>query len=354
VRQRLEEQIEMLESVLGYVLASAPGITADVLRRLPLEERQAIIAAKASASPGGDALSNGSPAATLSIYPGRTRDEARDEWRRSDLAMVIGPFLGLKTGEDAATATEEPDEFTVRDRVQKALHRRDKVLRFAGSQASQHASGSQSGHEAFASPGLEASHAAMPTREGSSHLWSPRNAGAPQASSPSMSSFAAITSAAQSSAGFNVPAPFSPFDSSSPGSMTSYSFSDARGQANAGPPPFAAQSPRRIWEHGGDAPNNNRLRDLSVASERRSVPLSDSAASMHMPPPSRIAGSSVYTSRQPDMQQRGAHGSTMDAPGPSAEPALLPLELEEEMDNLLHCYFNSFVSLCSGSCVCIC
>lgn len=344
VRQRLEEQIEMLESVLGFVLTTAPSVSVDVLRRLQLEERQAIIAAKSSASPAGDAVSNGSPAAMISIYPGRTRDEVRDEWRRSDLAMIIGPFLGLKTGEDAATATEEPDESSVRDRVHKALTWREKVLRYG---ASQHASGSQSGHDAFASPGLDASHAAaMPSREGSSHLWSPRNAGGLQAPSPSVSSFAAVTSAAQSSAGFNAQSGFSPFDNNSPGSMASYSFSDARGHAGAGPAPFAAQSPRRVWEHSGEAHNNSRLRDLSVASERRSAPLSDSAVSTQMPPPSRIAGSSTYTSRQPlDVQQRSAVNATINGAGAAAEPALLPLELEEEMDNLLHSYFNSFVSV---------
>lgn len=130
VRQKLEGQVESLESILGYMVDTYPQLCSDIARNLRLEDAEAsllnspqmnTLGAAASAS-----ASSSSVHATINIYPQFSRQDARDRWRISALAKAIAPSLGLNlAGEDEEDELYGKD--ALRNRIEEARMARSRL-----------------------------------------------------------------------------------------------------------------------------------------------------------------------------------------------------------------------------------
>ena len=103
MRQRLEGQIESLESILGYVVDSYPQVCVEAIKHLRLEDAEASLSS--SSQVFGGAFSTPSPSSSTlassgNIYPHYSKMNARELWRLSTFAKAIAPSLGLNLGID--------------------------------------------------------------------------------------------------------------------------------------------------------------------------------------------------------------------------------------------------------------
>ncbi|CEH11770.1 c6 transcription factor [Ceraceosorus bombacis] len=340
VRQRLEEQIEALESILGFLLDSFPSLTVDAVQRLVFDEKIALSASAAgrqSRPPDNDTPEVSSPKSDRgSFFPQQSRSQARDTWRQSDLATSVAPFLGLRipaTGEASNVLKEEEmSEAELRDELRRSAAARDSILRLSASQplkahqrnlASPHqvrpnpTSAQKSGSSSYNRPTPNAIPALSTSREGPSLTqqmqWS-HDASGSRTASPSFSRGSIF--------------PFSQarhVDESAQGSVGSWSaesISTARDAER-----FTRGRPR-----------------ASQTSVRQGSTSQLPSISSHLAPISRDAtwapGASLTTPRSdaPPLHSQQSPTATEDL----ANALALPAELEDEMDNLLDAYFTHF------------
>lgn len=128
VRQRLEGQIEILESILGYLVNTFPAMQQDALRTLRLDDGEAImlnLSQRGDSSNSGEGSSSRLPVGE--IFPQFDKAYAKELWRHSDLAKSIAPSMGLRLG----LQDEEEDlldHHFHRQRVEEAHRARSRLL----------------------------------------------------------------------------------------------------------------------------------------------------------------------------------------------------------------------------------
>jgi hypothetical protein len=132
VRQRLEGQVESLESILGYMADAYPHICSDVIRNLRLDDAEI---AMLNSLPQNSSMNTPSPTSSLvqssvHIYPHYSKQEARTRWRRSSFAKALAPSLGLTL---AAEVEDEEMFDSVRYRIEEARRAR---MRMTGGMSS--------------------------------------------------------------------------------------------------------------------------------------------------------------------------------------------------------------------------
>lgn len=128
VRQRLEGQIELLESILGYLVNTFPGIQQDALKLLRLDDGEAIMMNVAQRGDIGN-LGEGSNSRLPigEIFPQFDKAYAKEFWRHSDFAKSIAPSIGLRLGlHDEEEDLIEPNIH--RQRVEEAHRARSRLL----------------------------------------------------------------------------------------------------------------------------------------------------------------------------------------------------------------------------------
>lgn len=128
VRQRLEGQIEILESILGYLVNTFPVVQQDALRMLRLDDGEAIMLNLAQRGDLGSGVEGSSSRLPVGeIFPQFDRAYAKELWRHSDLAKSIAPSMGLRLG----LQDEEEDlvDHNIhRQRVEEAHRARSRLL----------------------------------------------------------------------------------------------------------------------------------------------------------------------------------------------------------------------------------
>lgn len=124
VRQKLEGQIESLESVLGYMVEAYPHLSLEVIKQLRLDDAESAMLASITYS--DPSTSSSSPLHSVDIYPRQSRPEARQSWRTSSLAKALAPSLQLSLGGE-----EEDDDMSigeiVRLRIEEARAARSRL-----------------------------------------------------------------------------------------------------------------------------------------------------------------------------------------------------------------------------------
>jgi hypothetical protein len=121
VRQRLEGQVESLESILGYLVDTYPQLCRDVINNLRLEDAEGAIlkSLPSSSSMSGSSPPSSSIISLLNIYPQYNKQDARNRWKASAFAKAVAPSLGLiLTGEDEEDEAYGMD--TTRNRIEEA------------------------------------------------------------------------------------------------------------------------------------------------------------------------------------------------------------------------------------------
>lgn len=133
VRQRLEAQIEILESVLGYMVDTFPKLSHEAVRALMLDDGQTFVAQTHDtehAHKDGKGTPSGAGPSRLpsgNVYPHYSKAHAKEIWRHSDLAKSIAPSLGLRLGLQDEEE-DNMDQYGHQQRVEEARRARSRLM----------------------------------------------------------------------------------------------------------------------------------------------------------------------------------------------------------------------------------
>ncbi|PWN49888.1 hypothetical protein IE53DRAFT_369393 [Violaceomyces palustris] len=103
VRQKLEGQVEILESILGFIISYFPDIPSKALSQLDLQQPTQNKLGKSPASPSGESPGNDEKSSHFppgNIFPNMSKAQSAEVWRRSQFARMLAPSLGMLLGDE--------------------------------------------------------------------------------------------------------------------------------------------------------------------------------------------------------------------------------------------------------------